>query len=77
LRPVVGGLQEEYPGQFRFRSYDFDIEAERAAAIADHGLPVHPSFALYGRDGQLVERIIGAVPEDVLRAKIAALIAGP
>lgn len=77
MRPVVGGLQEDYPNQFRFRTYDFDIEAERTEAIGTHGLPVHPSFALYGRDGQLVERIIGAVPEEVLRAKITALIEAP
>ncbi|HYF62481.1 MAG TPA: thioredoxin family protein [Herpetosiphonaceae bacterium] len=77
MRPVVGRLQEDYPNQFRFRSYDFDIADQRAEAIAAHGLPVHPSFALYGRDGALVERIIGAVPADVLRAKIAALIEAP
>lgn len=74
MRPVVGGLQQEYPDQFRFRSYDFDVEAERIEAQSVHGLPVHPSFALYAANGQLVERIIGAIPEDALREKIIALL---
>lgn len=77
MRPVVGGLQAEFPNQFLFERYDFDDPAQRQEANERLHLPVHPAFALIDRHGTIVERLIGPVPEAVLREKLIALINTP
>ncbi len=77
LKPVVGRLQTEFPQQFRFRSYDFDVASERQEAVEKYGLTVHPAFAFVDRNGVVIDRSIGPIPESDLRQRLVNLIQSP
>ena len=63
LLPVLTGLAEEYAGGFVLAKVD--TEAEQALA-AEHGIRSIPTLRLF-RHGEMVEELMGAQPEAVLR----------
>jgi len=64
--PVVETLSREFDGQVRFVKVNVDENPEKAAAYGVQGIPT----LLFFRDGEMVERIVGALPEPVLRSQV-------
>ena len=63
LMPVLQRLAEDYAGAFLLVKVDTEAEQELAAR---HGIRSLPTLRLY-RNGEVVEEVMGAQPEPVLR----------
>lgn len=66
LLPILQKLAEDYGDKLRVAKVNTDVERELAS---QHGIRSLPTLRLY-RDGQLVEELLGAQPEAVLRSVI-------
>lgn len=66
ITPVIETLSEEFDGKVRFAKVNVDDDPQKAAEFGVQGIPA----LLFFKDGQLVDRVIGAVPEAQLRAKV-------
>lgn len=69
LGPHVDALARELAGSVIVAKVDADEQPGLASRFGVMGLPT----VLFFRDGQLVDRIIGAVPPASLRAKVEEL----
>ncbi len=66
IGPVVERLAREYAGQLKVAKLNVDENPQTAAQFHVQGIPTLLIF----RGGQVVDRIVGAVPEPALRARI-------
>ncbi len=66
MMPVVAKIAADYEGKLAVYTVDIDVDPEIAAR---HGVMSVPTM-LVMKDGQPVERIVGAVSERDLRKKI-------
>ena len=66
MLPTIKKISGEYDGRLRIFSVDIDKESSLAAK---NGVLSVPTFILY-RDGKAVDRLVGAVPEKVLKERI-------
>ena len=73
IAPVVDRLAVEYAGRARIATLDTDANPAATARFAVRSLPT----LLFFRDGQLVDRVVGAVPKAALEAKLAQHLAPP
>jgi putative thioredoxin len=71
LLPVLLKLVEEYQGKFQLAKVNTDMERNLAA---QNGIRSLPTLRLY-RDGKVVEEVLGAQPESVLRTLLDNYIA--
>ena len=71
IAPVVEQLADEYAGRARVATLDVDANPTTAARFTVRNLPT----LLFFRDGQLVDRVVGAVPKTTLAAKLAQHLA--
>jgi thioredoxin len=70
VAPVVERLAERYAGRVKFAKLDIDAHLETAMRFRVQSIPT----LLFFRDGTLVDRTVGALPEVILSAKIKQLL---
>lgn len=66
MSPVIEELAEEYEGQVKVGKVDIDADSELAA---QYGIMSVPTFLIF-KDGQISDKIIGAVPKEILKEAI-------
>ena len=70
IAPVVEKLAEDYNGRFKFCRLNVDQNPQTAVKYKVMSIPM----LLFFKAGQVVDTVIGAVPEQALQPKIEALI---
>ena len=68
--PIYEKLSEEYDGKFKFCMINVDENQQTAARYQIMSIPMQMFFA----DGQKVDEILGAVPEQVIRTMVDGVI---
>ena len=70
LGPVVEKLGEDFEGKVKVCKLNVDENPQTASTYGVMSIPL----VLFFKDGQKVDESLGAVPEDVLRPKLEALL---
>jgi thioredoxin 1 len=70
VSPIYDKLSEEYEGRFKFCKVNVDENQEVARQYQIMSIPMQ----LFFKDGQMVDSILGAVPEQTIRAKVESLV---
>ena len=68
--PIYEKLSEEYDGRFKFCMINVDENQQMAMKYQIMSIPMQKYFA----DGQVVDEILGAVPEQTIRAKVEDIL---
>lgn len=68
--PVVEELAAEYEGKALVSKCNVDEHGEVAAQFGIRSIPT----LLFFKDGELVDRVVGAVPKSTLKQKLDSLI---
>jgi thioredoxin 1 len=68
--PIYEKLSEEYEGRFKFCMINVDENQKTAVKYQIMSIPMQ----LFFRDGQLIDSILGAVPESQIRTKVEGLL---
>jgi thioredoxin 1 len=68
--PIYEKLSEEYEGRFKFCMINVDENQRTARKYQIMSIPMQMFFA----DGQKVDEILGAVPEDAIRTMIEGIL---
>jgi len=68
--PIYEKLSEEYEGRFKFCMINVDENQRTARKYQIMSIPMQMFFA----DGQKVDEILGAVPEDTIRSEIEDVV---
>ncbi len=66
IAPILEEIAEEYDGQLKIAKLDVD---ENNLTAARYGIQGIPTLMLF-KDGQLVERLVGAMPKERLLSHI-------
>ena len=66
VAPVVEEIAKEYEGKLKVCKLNVD---EAPAAASEYGIMSIPTLAIF-KNGQVIEKVIGAVPKTVLGEKI-------
>jgi len=70
IGPVVEKLSEEFEGKMKFCSLNVDDNQETAMQYKVMSIPL----LLFFKNGEKVDESLGAVPEEMIRPKVEALI---
>jgi len=70
IAPVVEKLAEKYDQRFKFCRLNIDQNPQSATNYQVMSIPT----LIFFKDGKMVDRVVGAVPERVLEPKIEALL---
>lgn len=70
IGPVIDELSKEYQGKVNIGKVNVDSNAK---VSLDYGVTSIP-LILFFKNGQIVDKQVGAVPKSILEKKIAALI---
>ena len=70
VAPVVEKLSEKYSGRFKFCKVNVDENPKTATAYRVMSIPM----LMFFKNGQAVDTVIGAVPEQTLQSKIDSLL---
>lgn len=70
VSPVVEEIAEEYADQVKVGKINVDENAEMAQRYGVRGIPT----LLYFKDGEVADRVVGAVPKPQLVEKLEALV---
>lgn len=70
IAPVVEKLAEKYDQRFKFCRLNIDQNPQTATNYQVMSIPT----LIFFKDGQMVDRVVGAVPERALEPKIEALL---
>jgi len=70
VSPIYDKLSEEYEGRFKFCKLNVDENRQAAMKYQIMSIPMQ----LFFKDGELVDSILGAVPEAQIRAKVEELL---
>ncbi len=70
VSPVYDKLSEQYDGQFKFCKINVDENQQTAMKYQIMSIPMQKFFV----DGQQVDEILGAVPENTIRAMVDSII---
>jgi len=65
VSPIYDKLSEEYEGSFKFCKINVDENPQTAMEYQIRSIPMQMFFV----DGEKVDHILGAVPEDMIRSK--------
>jgi thioredoxin 1 len=68
--PIYEKLSEEYEGRFKFCMINVDENQRTATKYQIMSIPMQMFFA----DGQKVDEILGAVPEDTIRTMVEGIL---
>ena len=68
IAPVLEELSKEYDGKVTFGKVNVDDEAEVTSQFGIMNIPT----ILFFKNGELVDRTVGALPKDLLKEKIDA-----
>ena len=68
--PVVEKLAEQYDGKVKFCKLNVDENQQTAAKYSVMSIPT----LLFFKNGSVADTVVGAVPEQVLKPRIDALI---
>jgi thioredoxin 1 len=68
--PIYEKLSEEYEGKFKFCMINVDENPNTAAKYQIMSIPMQKYFA----NGEAVDEILGAVPEDTIRAMVEDIL---
>ena len=71
MEPILEQAAQDYAGSVRVLQMDTDANPATMVKLGVRGLPTLLVF----RDGQMVDRIIGAVAPAVLRQRLDAVLA--
>ena len=66
IAPILEEIAEEYDGQLRIAKLDVDANAQTATRYGIQGIPTMILF----KDGQPVERLVGALPKGQLLSAV-------
>ena len=69
MRPVLDQVADEFDGRARVLKVNVDEEPTLVSLLCILAVPTLAVF----RDGEVVDGIVGAVPEEVLREKLEGL----
>jgi len=72
IAPSVHEMAIEYDGQLNVGKLDVDSAPNIAMKYGIRSIPA----LIFFKDGQPVDQIVGAVPKNVLKSKIDAVLAG-
>ncbi|EQD72744.1 thioredoxin [mine drainage metagenome] len=70
VSPIVDHLSERYNGKVAFGKMNSDDNGEKAGALGIMSIPT----ILFYKQGKLVDRIVGAYPEDVIDEHVRRLL---
>jgi thioredoxin-like negative regulator of GroEL len=70
MAPIVESIAHELAGTVKIYQLDNDANPATIARLGVRGLPTMLVF----RDGEVADRIIGAVPASVLRERIMRIV---
>ncbi|MGI0053220.1 MAG: thioredoxin [Thermoplasmata archaeon] len=70
VTPIVDKLSERYDGRVAFGKLNSDDNSEKAGALGIMSIPT----LLFFKQGKLVDRIVGAYPEEVIDEHIRKLL---
>ena len=70
MSPVMERVAEQYKGKFKFCKLNVDENPQTAGQYQASSIPT----LLFFRNGQLIDRSVGAIPENQLKEKIEALL---
>jgi thioredoxin 1 len=70
IAPVVEKLAEKYDQRFKFCRLNIDQNPQTATNYQVMSIPT----LIFFKDGKVVDRVVGAVPESSLESKIEALL---
>ena len=70
IAPVVNELAEEYAGKVKFGKLDVDTNVQTAAA---HNVLSIPTLLIF-KNGEVVDKIIGAVPKSEIKKRLDAVL---
>ena len=70
MAPILDELASEYAGRATVATVDVDADVQTASRYHVRSLPTF----LFFRDGQVVDRIVGAVPRTRLSERLEALL---
>jgi len=70
IAPVVEKLAEKYDQRFKFCRLNVDQNPQSATQYQIMSIPT----LIFFKDGKVVDRVVGAVPESALEPKIEALL---
>jgi len=66
IAPLIDELAVEYEGRMRFGKVDTDKNQQQASALGVSSIPALFIF----KNGEVVDRIVGALPKSKLKARI-------
>ncbi|MBQ0062713.1 MAG: thioredoxin [Prevotella sp.] len=70
LSPILSGLAEEFDGRIIVGKCDVEENDELAAEFGIHNIPT----VLFFKNGQMVDKIVGAAAKSVFEEKFNALL---
>ena len=70
VSPIVERLSDKYRGKVAFGKLNSDDNGEKAGALGIMSIPT----LLFYKEGKLVDRIVGAYPEEVIDEHIQKLL---
>lgn len=70
MAPIIDELAEQYQGRVRVATCDVEENNDVAVKFSIRNVPT----ILFFKDGQLMDRQVGAVAKNVLEQKLAALL---
>ncbi len=70
VAPIIDKLAESYEGKFKFRRLNVDENPQTASKYRVMSIPT----LIFFKDGEAVDTVIGAVPEQALQPKIDELL---
>ena len=70
IAPITEKLSEEYKGKLKFCKLNVDENPQMAKKYQIMSIPL----LLFFKDGQVVDQNLGALPEQMIRPKVKALL---
>lgn len=70
IAPIVEELAEEYDGKVSFAKVDVDSNPQ---AATQYGVRSIPTLLIF-KDGVPVDQVVGAVPKEVLKKRLEAVV---
>ena len=70
VSPIYDKLSEEYDGRFKFCKINVDENSQTAMKYQIMSIPMQMFFV----DGQKVDEILGAVPENMIRTMVNGIL---